>query len=71
MEDIGMSPDYRSGHDGPLQCTVCLRYRGDRYIETCAYCGKAVCRDCCTINEPEVICDPCCHEQGRWEECHP
>ena len=57
MEDIGMSPDYRSGWNDD-RCAICNR-RVHHWAdtETCPECGREVCRLC--YNPRTSICDDC------------
>lgn len=60
MEDIGMSPDYRSGIDDLLWCSICSRSTPNyRLVDTCTYCGKDVCVDCSTTDRTTLTCNEC------------
>ena len=51
MNDIGMSPDYRSGY-GEERCPICNRRITDsRDAETCVLCGREICTDCIATSE--------------------
>ena len=51
MDDIGMSPDYRSGVDDDAQeCHVCNREMPGAFVDACYCCGKPTCKAC--INHP-------------------
>jgi hypothetical protein len=59
MQDIGMSPDYRSGISDTVQCQICYRHIYGARIETCAYCGRNVCPQCSTDYRSGAACRDC------------
>ena len=65
MNDIGMSPDYRSGY-GEERCPICNRRITDsRDAETCVLCGREICHRCITYTEWRSVCSECWDE---WDD---
>ena len=59
MNDIGMSPDYRSGQPELITCHVCEQAWPDWLMDNCAECCRQVCMECSDINGIRVICIDC------------
>jgi len=57
MEDIGMSPDYRSGISDIGTCHVCERQGRADLLERCQICGRPMCPDCRQDDETCVDCE--------------
>ena len=63
MDDIGMSPDYRSGIRNDASCMVCGELWRIDFLETCTECGEDVCPHCCKQHRGGVICQECVTEE--------
>lgn len=59
MEDIGMSPDYRSGVIEEGICSVCEGVRPIAYLFRCRECGDDFCPGCGDVSWPRSTCYEC------------
>lgn len=67
MEDIGPSPDWRSGQRDS-KCSICGRtIRDSRDADNCGECGREVCRHCSETIDGGPYCLDCADEYERWE----
>ena len=62
MNDIGMSPDYKSGQHDLITCHVCERAWPGWMVDTCAGCGRPVCMECSEQYESGIACIDCLME---------
>jgi len=59
MQDIGMSPGYRSGQHNLTTCSTCQRAMPDWMIDSCTYCGAIICMECSDNYGSGVACLKC------------